>query len=132
MIKAPNDHAEELGFVYLCNPNNPTGIIVTKQEMQQLLDGIPKDMPVLIDEAYHHFVNDPNYATSVPVHPRRAPGDRRADVLEDRGARRHATRIRDRDAELVQQMRPYSIGSINALVKYGGAARSRTRRHRPR
>ena len=34
--------------------------------MKQLLDGIPKDMPVLIDEAYHHFVDDPNYATSVP------------------------------------------------------------------
>ena len=41
-------------------------MIVTKQEVKQLLDGIPEDMPVLIDEAYHHFVDDPNYATSVP------------------------------------------------------------------
>jgi histidinol-phosphate/aromatic aminotransferase/cobyric acid decarboxylase-like protein len=66
MIKAANTHASEIGLVYLCNPNNPTGLIVTKQEVKQLLDGIPKDMPVLIDEAYHHFVDDPNYATSVP------------------------------------------------------------------
>ena len=66
IIEAANKHEAELGFVYLCNPNNPTGQIVTKDEIKQLLDGIPKDMPILIDEAYHHFVDDPNYATSVP------------------------------------------------------------------
>ena len=32
----------------------------------QLLDSIPEDVPVLIDEAYHHFVEDPSYATSLP------------------------------------------------------------------
>ncbi|MGH9203658.1 MAG: aminotransferase class I/II-fold pyridoxal phosphate-dependent enzyme, partial [Vicinamibacterales bacterium] len=46
LIEAANKHATELGFVYLCNPNNPTGIIVTAKEVIQLLDGIPKDMPV--------------------------------------------------------------------------------------
>lgn len=45
IIKAANDHAAEIGLVYLCNPNNPTGLIVTKDEVKQLLDGIPKDMP---------------------------------------------------------------------------------------
>src|SRR5580765_6948078 len=52
MVKAANARASEIGLVYLCNPNNPTGIVVSKQEVKQLLDGIPKDMPVLIDEAY--------------------------------------------------------------------------------
>ena len=66
IIQATKKHYRDVGFVYLCNPNNPTGIIVTKQEVKQLLDGIPEDMVVLIDEAYHHFVDDPNYATSVP------------------------------------------------------------------
>jgi histidinol-phosphate aminotransferase len=66
MIEAAKEHASEVGFVYLCNPNNPTGVIVAKQEIKQLLDGIPDGMPVLIDEAYHHFVEDPTYATSVP------------------------------------------------------------------
>jgi histidinol-phosphate aminotransferase len=66
MVKAANTRASEIGLVYLCNPNNPTGLLVTKDEVKQLLDGIPKGMPVLIDEAYHHFVDDPSYATSVP------------------------------------------------------------------
>src|SRR5436305_7998143 len=66
IVRAAKTHYRDVGFVYLCNPNNPTGMIVTKQEVKQLLDGLPEDMPVLIDEAYHHFVDDPNYATSVP------------------------------------------------------------------
>src|ERR1700716_817860 len=47
MIKAANDRASEIGLVYLCNPNNPTGMIIPKDEVKALLDGIPKDMPVL-------------------------------------------------------------------------------------
>src|SRR5476649_624337 len=66
MIKAANTNAAQIGFIYLCNPNNPTGLVVTAKEVKQLLDGIPAGMPVLIDEAYHHFVDDPAYATSVP------------------------------------------------------------------
>ncbi|HEY7285995.1 MAG TPA: aminotransferase class I/II-fold pyridoxal phosphate-dependent enzyme, partial [Vicinamibacterales bacterium] len=65
-VKTANERAKEIGLVYLCNPNNPTGQVVTKDEVKQLLDGLPQGMPVLIDEAYHHFVDDPRYATSVP------------------------------------------------------------------
>ncbi len=67
MIKTAKENAGDVGFIYLCNPNNPTGVIVSKEEIKQLLDEIPENIPVLIDEAYHHFVDDPNYATSVPL-----------------------------------------------------------------
>ena len=40
-------------------------MIVPKAQIKQLLDGIPKDMPVLIDEAYHHFVDSPDYESSM-------------------------------------------------------------------
>ena len=66
IIDTAKKRASEIGFVYICNPNNPTGVIVTKDEIKQLLDGLPAGMPVLIDEAYHHYVNDPNYATAMP------------------------------------------------------------------
>jgi histidinol-phosphate aminotransferase len=39
---------------------------VTRDEIRQLLDGVPEDVPVLIDEAYHHYVEHPGYATSIP------------------------------------------------------------------
>jgi histidinol-phosphate aminotransferase len=122
MIKAANARASEIGLVYLCNPNNPTGIVVSKQEVKQLLDGIPKDMPVLIDEAYHHFVDDPSYATSVPYVLEGRP------VIIARTFSKIAALAGMRlgyavaSADIIQKMRPYSMGSINALVKHGGAA----------
>ena len=58
-------HYREIGLVYLCNPNNPTGVPVTAAEVAYLLDNIPEDVPVLIDEAYHHFVEDPAYHDSL-------------------------------------------------------------------
>jgi histidinol-phosphate aminotransferase len=122
MIKAANARASEIGLVYLCNPNNPTGIVVSKQEVKALLDGIPKDMPVLIDEAYHHFVDDATYATSVPYVLEGRP------VIIARTFSKIAALAGMRlgyavaSADIVQKMRPYSMGSINALVKWGGVA----------
>ena len=52
------------GVVYVCNPNNPTGTIVTRKEMQQFFDQVPKTTMILMDEAYHHFVDSPNYASA--------------------------------------------------------------------
>jgi histidinol-phosphate aminotransferase len=122
MIKAANARASEIGLVYLCNPNNPTGIVVSKQEVKQLLDGIPKDMPVLIDEAYHHFVDDPSYATSVPyvIEGRPVIIARTFSKIAALAGMRLGYAVAT--ADIVQKMRPYSMGSINALVKHGGAA----------
>jgi histidinol-phosphate aminotransferase len=122
MIKAANDHASELGLVYLCNPSNPTGLIVTKDEVKQLLDGLPKGMMVLIDEAYHHFVDDPKYATSVPyvLEGRPVVIARTFSKIAALAGMRLGYAIAS--AETIQQMRPYSMGSINALVKWGGVA----------
>jgi histidinol-phosphate aminotransferase len=122
MIKTANARASEIGLVYLCNPNNPTGIVVSKQEVKQLLDGIPKDMPVLIDEAYHHFVDDPSYATSVPyvIEGRPVIIARTFSKIAALAGMRLGYAVAS--AEIVQKMRPYSMGSINALVKHGGAA----------
>src|SRR5438552_6758730 len=122
MIKAANDHASEIGLVYLCNPSNPTGLIVTKDEVKQLLDGLPKGMTVLIDEAYHHFVDDPKYATSVPyvLEGRPVIIARTFSKIAALAAMRLGYAVAP--AELVAKMRPYSMGSINVAVKFGGVA----------
>jgi histidinol-phosphate aminotransferase len=121
-IKAANTRASEIGLVYLCNPNNPTGLVVTKQEVKQLLDGIPKGMPVLIDEAYHHFVDTPDYASAVPyvVEGRPVVITRTFSKIAALAGMRLGYAIARED--MIAQMRPYSMGSINALVKHGGAA----------
>jgi histidinol-phosphate aminotransferase len=122
MIRTANDRRHEIGFVYLCNPNNPTGRVVTSAEVRQLLDGIPPDLPVLIDEAYHHFVDTPDYATSVPYVPAGRP------VIVTRTFSKIAALAGMRlgygvaPADLVRRMSAWTTEGINAVVKWGGIA----------
>jgi histidinol-phosphate aminotransferase len=51
------------GLVYVCNPNNPTGTIVRREEMAAFFDRVPKTTTILLDEAYHHFVESKDYAS---------------------------------------------------------------------
>lgn len=42
-------------IIYLANPNNPTGTIVRKAELDRFLDRIPENVVVVLDEAYYEF-----------------------------------------------------------------------------
>jgi len=50
-------------LVYVCNPNNPTGTIVSRDEMAAFIAAVPRSAIIMVDEAYHHFVEDPRYAS---------------------------------------------------------------------
>jgi histidinol-phosphate aminotransferase len=54
----------DTGLVFICNPNNPTGTIVTKDEMQRFMNRIPESVMVLVDEAYCHFAG-PDYESAI-------------------------------------------------------------------
>lgn len=45
----------EAGVIYVCNPNNPTGSVTTREEIEYLVENRPKDAIVLLDEAYIHL-----------------------------------------------------------------------------
>ena len=49
------------GLVYIVNPNNPTGTLTPRSDIEAFIRKLPADVTVLIDEAYHHFVT-PNTA----------------------------------------------------------------------
>ena len=120
-IKVTNRNYREIGFVYVCNPNNPTGRTVSAAEIKQLLDGIPQDMPVLIDEAYHHFVEDPSYATSLPyvLEGRPVIIARTFSKIYGMAGLRLGYAVAPKD--IIDRMRQYSTGSVNALAKWGAA-----------
>ncbi len=52
------------GLVYVCNPNNPTGTIVSGDEMAAFASRVPAGTTILVDEAYHHFVEDGRYRSA--------------------------------------------------------------------
>jgi len=61
MIKAdPN-----AGVFYICNPNNPTGTITPRKDMEYILANKPKGSILVIDEAYIHFSGRDNMSTDL-------------------------------------------------------------------
>ena len=121
-IAAVKANYRDVGWVYLCSPNNPTGRVVSKAEVAQLLNGIPSDVIVLIDEAYHHFVDDPNYESSVHyvLEGRNVIVTRTFSKIAALAGMRLGYAIAPKS--LIARMRPYGTGSICAVVKYGGVA----------
>ncbi len=60
-------------FLFINNPNNPTGTALTKDELEYILRRIPEKLIVVLDEAYIEFASDPLVADGVSlmdVHPR--------------------------------------------------------------
>jgi histidinol-phosphate aminotransferase len=64
--------ASTAGLVYVCNPNNPTASLTPKGDVRAFLVELRGRAMVLIDEAYHHYVESPDYESAaglVAEHP---------------------------------------------------------------
>ena len=61
MLKAITDNTR---LVYIANPNNPTGTIVTRAEVEDFFKNVPEDVLVVMDEAYFEYIDDPDYPNS--------------------------------------------------------------------
>jgi histidinol-phosphate aminotransferase len=55
LAAAAREHDARL--VWLCDPNNPTGSLVTREEWERLLAGIPDRSAIVVDEAYVEYVD---------------------------------------------------------------------------
>lgn len=52
-------------MVFIANPNNPTGTINKKDEFESLMEKVPDNVLVVMDEAYYEYVSDHDYADSM-------------------------------------------------------------------
>ena len=52
-------------LVFVCNPNNPTGTMVTHEEVREFMAAMPDDVIVVFDEAYYEYVRAPQYPDTV-------------------------------------------------------------------
>ena len=55
-------------IVFVCNPNNPTGGIVTADELRGLIDAVSDRVLIVVDEAYAEYVSDPAFPDTVTEH----------------------------------------------------------------
>ncbi len=59
--------AAKKGLVYVCNPNNPTASISPKNEVREFIEKTPAETMILVDEAYHHYADSPDYESMIPL-----------------------------------------------------------------
>jgi histidinol-phosphate aminotransferase len=51
--------ASRASMVYLCNPNNPTGMLIDSDSLRRLSARLPAGTTLLVDEAYNELTDDP-------------------------------------------------------------------------
>ncbi|MBF0552976.1 MAG: histidinol-phosphate transaminase [Nitrospirae bacterium] len=52
-------------IICIANPNNPTGTIVTKDELREFFAGLPDNILVIMDEAYYEYAAGETYPDSM-------------------------------------------------------------------
>lgn len=67
VVGGATDGAGTAGLVYICNPNNPTASITPKNELAGFLAKVSPATTVIIDEAYHHYVESNDYESLMPL-----------------------------------------------------------------
>ena len=65
MVKAAHDR--KAGLIYVCNPNNPTGTITPRADIEWLIANKPEETVLLLDEAYIHFSDEPRCSDLVAM-----------------------------------------------------------------
>jgi histidinol-phosphate aminotransferase len=54
--------------IFVCNPNNPTGTVVHRAELENFLDRVPPDCLVVLDEAYAEYGRDPDMPNGLELY----------------------------------------------------------------
>ncbi|GGE11380.1 histidinol-phosphate aminotransferase [Marinithermofilum abyssi] len=74
MVEAVN---EKTKIVWVCNPNNPTGTVISHTELTRFLSRLPDHVLIVVDEAYYEYVTDADYPDTLSL----LPDDPRLIVL---------------------------------------------------
>ncbi|HXW54195.1 MAG TPA: histidinol-phosphate transaminase [Candidatus Cybelea sp.] len=105
--------APNTGMVYVCNPNNPTGTIVSRDELAAFVNRVPPSTLILVDEAYFHFAQATDYGTAVDLlaeHPNLIVSRTFSKVYGMAGMRLgYAVGGKD----VIEAMRPYNLQPFN-------------------
>ena len=64
MARAVDD---SVSLIYLCNPNNPTGMAIDGDELRSFCREVGGRVPILIDEAYNELTDKPDYTSMVDL-----------------------------------------------------------------
>ena len=112
----------QTSLVAITNPNNPTGTLLTFDELRRFVESVPPEVIVLIDEAYVHFVDDANYQSAIPL------ALEHDNVIVVRtfskvyGIKGLGLGYAVAGSKILDRMSMYSTGSPSMLARMAGAA----------
>jgi histidinol-phosphate aminotransferase len=118
-VKAMAEADSSAGLIYVCNPNNPTGTLTPREDIEWLLENKPKGSVLLLDEAYIHIAGAPMCSDLVAK-------DKDVIILRTfskiygmAGLRAGAAIGRP---DLLQKIMPYSSGALPVTGMIGATA----------
>jgi histidinol-phosphate aminotransferase len=56
---------ERTKLVYVCHPNNPTGTMNTRAELDAYFDAVPEHVLTVVDQAYFEYIEEPDYPDAI-------------------------------------------------------------------
>lgn len=111
------------GLIYICNPNNPTASITPKNEIRDFLARVPRQTMILVDEAYFHYADSPEYETVIPLiknYPNLIVARTFSKIYGMAGLRLGYSVAK---AETIQRLRPHQTwDSVNVMALAAGIA----------
>ncbi|MGN4125765.1 histidinol-phosphate transaminase [Lysinibacillus sphaericus] len=58
---------DKTSIVWVCSPNNPTGVVIADSDLRAFLAKVPSDVLVVLDEAYIEYVTHPAHKNTLPL-----------------------------------------------------------------
>jgi histidinol-phosphate aminotransferase len=119
-VRAMLAAAPDAGLFYICNPNNPTGTLTSRSDIEYLVANKPKDSVVMVDEAYIHISKNATRCSDMVA------ADRDVVVLRTfsklygmAGLRAGAALARP---DLLDKIKGYSAGAMPITAMVGATA----------
>ncbi len=124
-VKAMLEKAPNGGLYYICNPNNPTGTLTSKSDIDWLVANKPAGSVVMIDEAYIHISQNAARCTDLVAKDKDVIVLRTFSKLYGMAGLRAGAAIARPD--LLEKIRPYSAGAMPITAMVGATASLKAR-----
>ncbi len=119
-VKAMAKADPHAGLIYLCNPNNPTGTLTSREQIEWLLANKPAGSILMVDEAYIHLAETATPSTDLAGQDKEIIVLRTFSKLFGMAGLRAGAAIGRPD--LLDKMMPYSAGALPVTAMVGAIA----------
>ena len=116
-VKAMAAADPNAGLIYLCNPNNPTGSLTSREDMEWLLANKPAGSVLVVDEAYIHIADGATSMVDLAAKDKEVIVLRTFSKLYGMAGLRAGAAIGRPD--LLEKIMPYSAGALPVTAMIG-------------